>query len=161
MIFVTTGTQFPFDRLLYFVEEWSKNNTNIHIVAQTGSTVFKSQNMELHPYLEPKEYKRYLEKAEVIIGHVGTGTMIDAQKYGMPAILMPRRFELNEHRSEHQVATAEQFKGKTGIYIVEDQFELVQLLDRMDSLQPPRQEKIKEKEQLVNFLKMQVTKKQT
>jgi UDP-N-acetylglucosamine transferase subunit ALG13 len=159
MIFVTTGTQFPFDRLLDFVEEWSKNNTTIHIVAQTGSTAFKSQNMELHPYLEPKEYKKHLEKSELIIGHVGTGTMIDAQKYGIPAILMPRKFELNEHRSEHQVATAEQFKEKTGIYIVEEQFELVQLLDRMDSLLRPKQENINAKEQLINFLRMQVTKK--
>jgi UDP-N-acetylglucosamine transferase subunit ALG13 len=159
MIFVTTGTQFPFDRLLSFVDEWAAVNKKIHIVAQTGNTEFRSQNMELHPYLEPKEYKKYLEKAEVIIGHVGTGTMIDAQKYGIPAILMPRKFELNEHRSEHQAATAEQFKEKTGIYIVEDQFELVQLLERIDSLQPPRQEKIRAKEQLINFLRMQVTKK--
>lgn len=121
MIFVTTGTQFPFDRLLSFVGECAAVNKK-HIVAQTGNAEFRSQNMELHPYLESKKYTKHLEKAEVIIGHVGTGKMIDAQKYGIPGILMPRRFELNEHKSEHQVATAEHFKEKIGIYTVEDQF---------------------------------------
>ena len=158
MIFVTTGTQFPFDRLLSFVEEWSINNSDMHIVAQTGDTEFKSKNMELHPYLEPQRYAYYLKKAQVLVGHMGTGTMIDAQKNGIPAILMPRKFELNEHRSEHQISTAKQFKDKKGIYIVDDKLALFSLLDQMDTLVPPEITNNGTKDQLINFLKTQVFK---
>jgi UDP-N-acetylglucosamine transferase subunit ALG13 len=160
MIFVTTGTQFPFDRLLSFIEEWSNNNTNIRIVAQTGNTDFKSKNMELHPYLEPQRYAHYLKKAQILVGHLGTGTMIDAQKNGIPAILMPRKFELNEHRSEHQISTAKQFKDKKGIYIVDNKLALFSLLDQMNTLVPPEMTISGTKEQLVNFLKMKVLKNQ-
>jgi UDP-N-acetylglucosamine transferase subunit ALG13 len=158
MIFVTTGTQFPFDRLLSFVEEWSLNNSDINIVAQTGDTEFKSKNMELHPYLEPQRYAYYLKKAQVLVGHMGTGTMIDAQKNGIPAILMPRKFDLNEHRSEHQISTAKQFKDKKGIYIVDDKLALFSLLDQMETLAPPKMTNNGTKEQLINFLKTQVLK---
>jgi UDP-N-acetylglucosamine transferase subunit ALG13 len=160
MIFVTTGTQFPFDRLLSFIEEWSNNNTNIRIVAQTGNTEFKSKNMELHSYLEPQIYAHYLKNALILVGHLGTGTMIDAQKHGIPAILMPRKFELNEHRSEHQISTAKQFKDKKGIYIVDDKLTLFSLLDDMKALVPPEMASNGNKEQLVSFLKMKVLENQ-
>jgi UDP-N-acetylglucosamine transferase subunit ALG13 len=159
MIFVTTGTQFPFDRLLSYVDDWAKTNNKLRIVAQAGITSLKPTNMELYEYLTPVEYKKLIMQAKLIFGHVGTGTMIDAQKYQIPAVLMPRRFELKEHRSEHQIATANQFKAKTGIYIVENQIELIKVLDRLDSLVSPKQENSKARSLLVSFLKTQVTKK--
>jgi UDP-N-acetylglucosamine transferase subunit ALG13 len=159
MIFVTTGTQFPFDRLLSFVEEWSHKNTEIQIVAQTGNTQFTSKNMELHPYLEPHRYDDYLKNAQIIVGHLGTGTIIDAEKYGVPAILMPRQFKLKEHRSEHQVATAKQFRDKKGIYIVDDKIALFSLLDKKESLLYPEITSNEKKQQLIRFLKLQVLEK--
>ena len=156
MIFVTTGTQFPFDRLLSYIEEWLKDNANVLVVAQTGNTDFKSEKMELYSYLTPQKYDYYLKQASLIIGHLGTGTMIDAQKNGIPAILMPRKFELQEHRSEHQISTAKQFKDKKGIYIVEDKAQLFNLLDKIDTLTPPEKINNNTKQQLINFIKQNV-----
>ena len=155
MIFVTTGTQFSFDRLLSLLNKWSLQNREVKIVAQTGYSPLTFEFIETYPYLSPKDYKGYVKRAKVIVGHAGTGTIITAKENGIPAILMARQFELNEHRSEHQVSTVEPFNNIKGVYIVNDEQGLFQLLDNIDDLELPTNT-VSNREQLIEFLKKQI-----
>ena len=78
MIFITLGTQDKhFDRLLKAVY---KLETDEKIVAQIGSTEFKSSKpedkFEIHKFLSNEEFEKYMDEARVVITHAGVGTIV-------------------------------------------------------------------------------------
>ena len=73
LIFVTLGTQDKqFKRLLEAVD---KLDINDKIIAQTGSTEFKSDKVEIHKYLSQRKFNQYMKDADMIITHAGVGTI--------------------------------------------------------------------------------------
>ena len=53
MIFVTVGTQFPFDRLLRTVDDaFDKGLINEEVFAQTGESNYKPRNFEVTTSLQ-------------------------------------------------------------------------------------------------------------
>ena len=74
MIFVTLGTQDKhFPRLLEAVD---KLDIDEKIIAQTGSTDFTSNKMEIHKFLSQDEFNKYMKEARIVITHAGVGTII-------------------------------------------------------------------------------------
>ncbi len=136
MIFVTTGTQFPFDRLLLSVQKWAEVNRGENIVAQTCSSNTSFEFMETKDFLSPSEYTTLVSSATVIVGHAGMGTIITAHEFNLPMIIMPRRLAFSEHRNDHQMATVAKFRGTKGIHIAEDEQTLFSLLDKSNQLEP-------------------------
>jgi UDP-N-acetylglucosamine transferase subunit ALG13 len=134
MIFVTIGTQLPFERLLNYTEEWAALNPKVNIFAQIGSSNFLSDRLEITKYLPPRLYKEKVSKCSVIVGHLGTGTIIAAKKSNKPAILLARKFELGEHRNKHQEQTANRFRDMPGIYIVKNKQELFEMINKRKDL---------------------------
>lgn len=124
MIFVTTGTQLPFDRLVRAVDEWAAENPGHEIFAQIGSGKYKPQNMEYVEKLEPNRYKHYFDKAGLVISHAGMGTIISGLESAKPLVLMPRRAALGEHRNDHQLGTAAKFGHHALIDIVESESQI-------------------------------------
>ena len=106
MIFIVTGTQEPFDRLLKIVDSWSSSNKGIEVIAQTAKSTFSSKNMTCFDYLEPAIFDEYFLNADVIIGHAGMGTIIKALENSKRLVIFPRLIKYNEHRNEHQYHTA-------------------------------------------------------
>ena len=106
MIFIVTGTQEPFDRLLKIVDRWSSSNKGIKIIAQTAKSTFLSKNMTCFDYLEPAIFDEYFLNADIIIGHAGMGTIIKALENSKRLVIFPRLIKHNEHRNEHQYHTA-------------------------------------------------------
>lgn len=121
MIFVTVGTQLPFERLIQVVDEWASNNPEVEVFAQVGQTRYTTTNITTVVSMTPDEYEQKLSAADVIIGHVGMGTIISGVKYGKPLILMPRHADKGEHRNDHQLSTAKQF-GKLSLVTVVDSY---------------------------------------
>lgn len=156
MIFVTTGTQFPFDRLLKPIEKWSKANKTWRVVAQTCESNLNFTSIEAFDLLTPIEYSEYFSKATVVIAHAGVGTIISAYEFNKPVILMARLADLNEHRNDHQLSTIAKFRGVEGIYIAKDESELICLLEDIDSLVPPNSKLIENRVNLINYLKIEV-----
>lgn len=119
MIFITTGTQEPFDRLLKIMDEIAGNlNEKIVVQALKGDYVVK--NMELIEFLDPIEFKEIFEKSSLIVSHAGMGTIISALTAKKPIIILPRIASLGEHRNEHQLATAAKFKELKYIHVASD-----------------------------------------
>lgn len=128
MIFVTVGSQMPFDRLVEAVDGWVGQTTR-EVLAQIGDSQLKPKNMRYVHSMPPSEYVDCVRRAELVVAHAGMGSIITALEFGKPILIMPRRGSLNETRNEHQVATARQFVGKTGIYVAMDESELCRILD--------------------------------
>ena len=106
MIFVTVGTDGPFDRLIATVDRWAGENGRTDVVAQIGRSTLQPRFVEAHRFLDPPRFSEYFASAEFVIAHAGMGTILSALRYGKPLIVMPRRASLGEQRNEHQLATA-------------------------------------------------------
>jgi len=134
VIFVTVGTQLPFDRLIGLVDSWAKEHSTVELVIQSGSEGFKPLNCERKEYVTPVEWERLFSSAELVVSHAGMGTIIKCIDAGKPLIVMPRKASMNEHRNDHQLATAGQLKGIENIVVVDNKKELYMALDT-----PPKQ----------------------
>lgn len=131
MIFVTVGTQLPFERLLESIDIWAGKQADPNVIAQVGQTQYQPENFETVISITPNEYDRYLSEADVIIGHVGMGTIISGIKFNKPLILMPRHADKGEHRNDHQLSTARQFGKLSLVTIVDSQEELESALEEL------------------------------
>ena len=109
MIFVTIGTQLPFDRLIKIIDELAPQ-LNEEVIAQVYQCGFTPKNIKTVDFLAPDEFNTLFDKARLIISHAGMGTILSALQQDKPIIVFPRIAALGEHRNEHQLATARKFK---------------------------------------------------
>lgn len=124
MIFVTVGSQLPFDRLIKGVDSWSEGHSEESVFAQTGDSSFCPQYIEAVPHLSPKEFRMKCETAEVIVSHAGIGNIILAFELQKPLVIMPRLARLKEHRNDHQQATVKLLKDRLGFIVAQEVEEL-------------------------------------
>jgi UDP-N-acetylglucosamine transferase subunit ALG13 len=129
MIFVTVGTQLPFDRLVRTVDEWAKRNGRTDVVAQIGKARCVPIAMESYAFLDAARFQTLFEAAEIVVAHAGMGTIISALKSGKPLLVMPRQARYGEQRNDHQMATALSFRQLGYINTAMDERELVRELD--------------------------------
>ncbi len=138
MIFVTVGTQLPFDRLIGAVDAWAGRTGRDDVFAQIGPSKLRPRHITFAPFIEPAEHRRHTQEAEVIIGHAGMGTILGALELGKPVVVMPRLARLGEHRSDHQVATADRFGARADVTVAPDEHALAGILDRLEQLHAGR-----------------------
>ena len=110
MIFVTVGTQLPFDRLIAAVDAWAGETGVGDVFAQIGPTAYVPRHIEFAQFIPPAECAQRMREADAIVAHAGMGTILNALQLGKPLLVMPRRASLGEHRNEHQSATARRFE---------------------------------------------------
>ena len=134
MIFVTVGTQLPFDRMVSAVDAWGRDNPAVPIFAQTGDTDLSALTIEHKKFVPPSEANRLILESELIVAHAGMGSILTALRYEKPILIMPRRAALGEHRNEHQVATARWLESRSGIFVAWDEHELRDKLDQRSQL---------------------------
>lgn len=131
MIFVTVGSQLPFDRLIKAVDEWASKKNDIKIFAQIGASDYKPQHFEYCKTMTPDEYNNYFTRADFIVAHVGMGTIISALESTKPLLLMPRLASYGEHRNDHQLATVSRLSHFSNIHVADDDHELLNMLDKL------------------------------
>lgn len=130
MIFVTVGTQLPFDRLVTAVDAWAGRHPEAHVVAQVGRSRYRPRNLEYYRFLEPHAFEELFGAADCIIAHAGIGTILAALERTTPIIILPRRAVLGEQRTEHQLATARSFEDLETVLVAHDESMLPGLIDR-------------------------------
>jgi len=129
VIFVTVGTQLPFDRLIKSVDSWAERYPGIEFIIQSGEGGFKPLHCKEKGFITPVEWGSLFSSADLVVAHAGMGTIIKCIDAGKPLIVMPRKSNLNEHRNDHQLATVGQLKGIANIVIVDNEEELNMALD--------------------------------
>lgn len=134
MIFVTVGTQLPFDRLVRAVDEWAGLRGRTDVFAQMGPSEYRPRFIESRPFISPEEHRRRMEGATAVVGHAGMGTIIGALELGKPVLVMPRRAGLGEQRNDHQLATAKRFSELKRVAVAWDESELPARLDELERL---------------------------
>lgn len=127
MIFVTIGTQAPFDRFIKIVDEIAVN-LNEEIIAQTYKSQYNAKNIKTIDFLAPDEFNKLFKEAKMIVAHAGMGTIISAMQQQKPIIIFPRIAALGEHRNEHQMATAKKMKELGYVHVAFNEKELKSLL---------------------------------
>jgi UDP-N-acetylglucosamine transferase subunit ALG13 len=132
VIFVSVGTQLPFDRLVTAVDAWAGAAPDRQVFAQVGPTALRPRNIEYAPFVSPQECRERMLSATAIVAHAGMGSILTALELGKPLVVMPRRAALGEHRNDHQLATAQRFAGRTGVTVAFDEAELPLRLDDLD-----------------------------
>lgn len=111
MIFLTVGTQFPFDRLLRAVDEaLDENKDTEEIFAQAGPTSYQPRNFQAVAWLDKQPFDDSFRQASAIIGHAGMGTISMALESNKPLLVLPRRRKFGEVVNDHQVAIARKFE---------------------------------------------------
>jgi UDP-N-acetylglucosamine transferase subunit ALG13 len=134
MIFVTVGTQGHFDRLIRTVDEWAGLRGRNDVFAQTGPSSYRPNHIGSKPYITPAEFREHVGSANLIIAHAGMGSIITALELGKRILVMPRRADLGEHRSDHQVATAKRLAKRVGIVVADNEEQLFERLDNLEVL---------------------------
>jgi UDP-N-acetylglucosamine transferase subunit ALG13 len=134
MIFVTVGTQMPFDRLIRGVDRWARARGRRDVIAQTGPTGYRPAHLKVRPFVESGEFRQLVEDCEVMVAHAGIGSILTALDLGKRVLVMPRRALLGEHRNEHQLATVRNFAHLAQVRIVEEEADLPHALDTLLAL---------------------------
>lgn len=119
MIFVTVGTQLPFDRLIKAIDEFAVTYTS-EVVAQTGIGSYKPIALLCKESISREVFEKYVESSSLVVSHAGMGTVLAAMKYNKPHIIVPRLYEFGEHRNDHQLATVEFLKRYKNIHVVDN-----------------------------------------
>ena len=119
------------------MDEWC-GETGVEAFAQiadVGSAGFVPGNMAWSPFLSPDDWNERFAAAHLVVAHAGMGTIISALMAGKPIVIMPRQAAYQEHRNDHQLATAKRFEGRPGVHIAMDELELTKAVEA--ALLPP------------------------
>ena len=127
LIFLTLGTQLPFDRLVRALDAVAAG-LDEEIFGQIGKGAYAPAHFPYVESLSPDAFNEKFACARVVVGHAGIGTILTGQKAQKPLVLMARRASFGEHRNDHQLATISQVCQIPGIHIAEDKDDLAKLL---------------------------------
>jgi UDP-N-acetylglucosamine transferase subunit ALG13 len=134
VIFLTVGTQLPFDRLVAAVDAWAWARGRDDVFGQIsdpGPAGYRPKHFDWVADLDPIAFEARFRAASHIVAHAGMGTIIGALGQGKPLLIVPRRAHLGEQRNDHQFATARRFGTRPGILVA---FEAEEVPARIDAL---------------------------
>jgi UDP-N-acetylglucosamine transferase subunit ALG13 len=113
MIFLTVGTQFPFDRLVKAVDKAADNgNIGEEIFAQIGQSNYIPKNFKAIKKMEAELFDRFIRNSTAVISHSGMGTIEAALKNEKPMLVVPRLKKYGEVVNDHQLAIAKRFEAE-------------------------------------------------
>lgn len=135
MILVTLGTQKQkFYRLLEAVE---KLNTDEEIIVQAGGSAdYKSNKMKIFDFISYDEMQKYIDKADLIITHGGTGSIIMPLQKNKKVIACPRLEKYEEHINDHQKEIVDVFSLEGHILKFDDGDNLQDVYEKAKKFKP-------------------------
>ena len=99
MIFLTVGLhEQQFNRVVELVDNCSCDEKLI----QYGYATYKPKNSHAQQFMDMQEIRNAMERADVIVTHGGTGSIINALSLGKKPIVAPRYKRYGEHVDDHQ-----------------------------------------------------------
>ena len=137
-LFVTVGTQFPFDRLVRTVDEWVGRTAGVTAFAQVGPGNYRPRHMQFAPFVAADECRRHVEEASAVVAHAGMGSIISALELSKPIVVMPRVAAKGEHRNDHQLATAKSLLALGKVTVAFDESHLLEKLANLEQLSTHR-----------------------
>lgn len=137
MIFLTVGTQFPFDRLVRAVDDLAgRGAISEEVFAQIGDSTYKPRNFEAATSLDKHVFDRRFIEASAVISHAGMGTIAMSLDHGKSLLAMPRCHKYGEVVNDHQVMLATRFAAFGHILVARDETELPLKIEELKGFTP-------------------------
>jgi UDP-N-acetylglucosamine transferase subunit ALG13 len=121
LIFVTVGTEFPFDRLIRAMDAWAATHPGTEVLAQIGAGRYEPAHLRWVRRLGRVEYTTAITTAELVVAHAGVGSLLAAGEHGKPVVLLPRQARFGEQRNDHQLDTANWLSSRPGVHVAADE----------------------------------------
>ena len=139
MVFVCLGTQdMPFTRLLEMVESCiQEGNITQPVKVQCGYTTYPSDRLEQFAFCSAEQMHQYMEEADYIITHAGTGTIVSALKLGKKVIAVNRLHRFGEHTDDHQKEIVAEFASTGYILSCYEEEHLADKIAMLDQFAVP------------------------
>ncbi|MBT9777077.1 capsular biosynthesis protein CpsG [Clostridium sp. MCC353] len=139
LILVCVGaSEYKMDRLLTIIDELCDEQIldGKQIVAQIGSTSYSPRNFKSFKLIGRDEFQTYIEQADLVITHAGTGSVIPPLKLGKKVIVFPRLKKYKEHLDDHQLELRDVFTNSGYTLSAENKEELLEALSSVPSFIP-------------------------
>jgi len=117
MIFATTGTSMPFDRLLAAFDELELDE---ELVVQYGASPVRPRGAHCVDFLAYSDLVDLVRRARVVVTHAGVGSILSVLSNGKRPIVVPRRAEHGEAVDDHQVEFGRSLAAAGLVTMVED-----------------------------------------
>ncbi len=157
MIFITVGTQAPFDRLIEYLDKWP-HIAKYECFAQIADAKYLPKNIPFEKFLTEEKFLEIFNRAAVIISHAGMGTIISCLYHQKKILTLPRLAEYREHRNDHQMDTTKAFSERGYIYPIFSERNLGDKLDHLSDLKCLKTIGKHADNPLINFINDQVSK---
>ena len=136
MIFLTVGTQFPFDRLVKAVDKVvGQKLLAEEIWAQIGVSSYQPHNFKSVEFLEKYLFNEWMQKASKVISHAGIGSIMAALDNAKPLLVMPRLRRYGEVVNDHQLDIATKFAQDGYLLAAHDADELPEKINALRSFE--------------------------
>lgn len=137
MVLVTLGTQTQkFERLLKAIEESSLDD---EIIVQAGGTKdYKSKKMQIMEFINYEEMNKLIARADFIITHGGTGSIIMPLQKNKKVIACARLEKYKEHINDHQKELVSIFAEEGYILELDETEKLDNVLKKLDNWKPKK-----------------------
>jgi UDP-N-acetylglucosamine transferase subunit ALG13 len=117
MIFVTTGTCDPFDRLLSAVDAARFDE---ELVVQHGVSSVRPADARCVDFLPFGELVELVRSARVVITHAGVGSVLTTLTIGKRPVVVPRLAQAGDAVDDHQLEFARRLAARGLVTLVED-----------------------------------------
>jgi len=121
VIFVTVGTAVEGIDFLRLVREMDRvaGVLNHDVLIQTGPVDYEPEHARFVRYVRFDEAMRLFREADLVVGHCGTGTVLNALRFQKPLVIVPRRVDAGElNKDDHQLQLAAEIERMEGVWIV-------------------------------------------
>lgn len=138
LLFATVGATLPFDRMIRMVADAkAKGFIPERVVAQVGTGGIRPANLdETVESLPFPEMHAMLERADIVVCHGGTGSLVTALQHGCRVVVVPRQHTLHEHYDDHQSEITAAFHVHGLVHPARTEDELVAALDAARRSEP-------------------------
>lgn len=138
-ILITVGaSEYGLDRLLRIIDELcdEKILDGTHIIAQKGASKYVSRNFQSFELIAREKFQTYMERADLIIAHAGTGSVIPPLKMRKKIIVFPRRECFGEHLDDHQLELSDVFTSAGYTLCATDKQTMIECLNKVPAFCP-------------------------
>jgi beta-1,4-N-acetylglucosaminyltransferase len=141
MIFLTVGTQIPFDRLVKVVDEAiDRGVIKEQIYAQIGESLYEPHNFKSVKFLNKQEFDDSVSRCSCIISHAGMGSITLALDNNKPMLVMARLKKFGEAVNDHQVALARRFEKYGCLLLVNNSEEFAEKFKQLKVFVPQKRQ---------------------
>ena len=131
MIFVSTGSMMPFDRLIRTMDAWAAAHPATPVFFQIGKGTYEPKHGAFARLIPVGDYRARLAGATLFVAHAGMGSIISAIQAGKPLVMLPRLRSLGEHNTDHQLATAATIGARDGLHVAASAEALGPMIDAL------------------------------